>query len=121
MATPHRAGELRDRITLQHQALDGNGDALGAWETRFSRATKILNLRGGEAVQQQRMQGNQPVLLVVRACPETRTVTNSFRAINHRTKQIYGLSAASETQDRAWVEILGVAASGDLFQGELEP
>lgn len=121
MAKSHHAGELRDRITLQHQALDDNGDALGDWATRFSRATKIVNLRGGESVQQQRLQGNQPVVLVVRACPDTRTIDNSFRAINHRTRQIYELSAASETQDRVWVEILGVAKSGDLFQSELEP
>lgn len=120
MATQHRAGELRDRVTVQRRAVDANGDRLGDWEVKFSRATKILNLRGGEGTLQQRIQGNQPVLLVVRADPDTRPIDNSFRAINHRTMQIYDLSAASETQGRAWVEILGVAAAGNLFDGELE-
>lgn len=120
MAMSHWAGELRDRITLQRRATDSNGDALGGWETRFKRATKLLNLRGGEGTLQQRIQGNQPVLLVVRACPDTRAIDNSFRAINHRTRQIYDLSAASETPDRTWVEVLGVAASGNLYDGELE-
>lgn len=121
MAMSHQAGDLRERITLQRRELDENGDPLGDWESRFSRAVKVVNLRGGESVMQQRIQGKQPVLLVVRADPETITLDNSFRAINERTLQIYDLSAAAETTGRDWVEILGSAASGDLFQGELEP
>lgn len=121
MTTSHRAGELLDRITLQRQELDANGDPLGEWESQFARATKVINLRGGEGVQQSRIQGKQPVLLVVRAGAETRAVDNSFRAISHRTRQIYDLSTASETTDRAWVEILGTAESGDTFQGDLDP
>lgn len=120
MATSHQAGELIHRVTLQHRASDANGDPLGDWETVFQRRVKLVNLRGGEGVMQQRIQGNQPVLLVVRACSETRSVDNSFRAINHQSRQIYDLSAATETPDRAWVEILGVAKSGDLHPTILE-
>lgn len=116
----HHAGELRDRITLQRRALDDNNDRLGDWEGALKRWTKVLNLRGGEGVLQARLQGNQPVLLVVRADPETRVVDNSFRAINHRTRQIYDLSAASETPDRTWIEILGVAKAGEVYAGDLE-
>ena len=116
----HHTGQLRDRITLQRRADDENGDPLGGWSSAFWRMVKLLNLRGGEGVLQQRLQGSQPVLLVVRADPETRMIDNSFRAINHRTRQIYDLSAASETQDRTWVEILGVAKSGERYTAELE-
>jgi len=121
MAMTHEVGELRDRITLQRRAVDGNGDRLGDWEAgTLRRWTKVVNLRGGEGVLQARLQGNQPVLLVVRADPETRAIDNSFRAINHRTRQIYDLSAASETTDRTWIEALGVAKSGEVYAGELE-
>lgn len=109
--------ELIHRVTFQRRAADDNGDELGAWVSFCTRAAKLVNLRGSETVMQQRLQGEQPVLLVVRACSSTRLVNNSWRAVNDRSGQIYDLSAATETDDRAWMEILATAKSGELVEG----
>lgn len=117
MAASHRPGELRHRLALQRRASDDNGDPLGAWVTVCTRAAKLVNLRGGEAVMQQRLQGDQPAILIVRACSETRLIDNSWRAVNDCTRQIYDVSAATQTTDQAWMEVLATAKSGDLFEG----
>lgn len=113
MSSPHHAGELREQIAFQRRSNDANGDPLGDWVGVFVRSTKVMNLRGGEAVMQQRIQGKQPAILVVRACPETRALDNSFRAVNERTGQVYELSAASEATDQRWMEVLAVAEFGN--------
>lgn len=117
MATPARgAGALRDRVALQRRSLDANSDPLGPWATVEVRRAEIINLRGGEGVQAQRLQGLQPVVVAVRADTLTRSVDTAWRAVNERTAQVYDITSVTETNDRAWVEILGVAKSGAAAQ-----
>ena len=113
----HNAGELRSRLIFQRRAEGFSGDRTGAWATEFGRRSKLMFLRGGEGVLAQRIEGQQPTVVVVRACPETRAIDNSWRAVDRATRQIYDLSSTTETDDRAWIEILAVAKSGERFDG----
>ena len=112
--------DLTDRVALQRRGLDDNGDQLGPWETVPSDAddqawaAQIIRLKGGEPVMAQRLQGVQPAVIAVRANPVTRQADNSWRAIDKRTGQVHEFTSASETDDRAWIEILTTAKAGEL-------
>lgn len=115
----YSAGKLRDLLIFQQRAEGASGDRTGTWTSEFGRWSQTIILKGGEGVLAQRIQGQQPTLLVVRACPETRQIDNSWRAVDERTRQVFDLSSATETDDRAWIEVLAVAKSGDRFDGPL--
>jgi head-tail adaptor len=123
MAEARSAGSLRSRVMLQQRRLDDNGDRLGDWETVSSGATdhawwaEILALRGGEPVMAQRLQGVQPVIIAVRANPTTRAIDNAYRVIGVPDRQVYDITAATLTMDRAWVEILATGKLGDRLDG----
>lgn len=76
--------ELRERVTFQRQAADGNGDLVGGWVDVVTRAADVVPLKGGEGVQVQRLEGSQPVIIIVRREALTRTIDNSFRAFDAR-------------------------------------
>jgi hypothetical protein len=117
--TKYSAGELRFRLAFQRRVEGDTGDRTGAWITEFRRRAKRVILKGGEGVLAQRIQGDQPTLLVVRACSDTRLIDNSWRAIDEDSRQMFDLSTAAVTDDRTWIEILAVAKSGELFDGEI--
>ena len=104
---------LRESLTFQQRALDDNGDRLGAWGAVVTLAAQITPLTGGQAVMDQRLQGKQPVAIVVRSCAASRGIDNSFRAVNARnTTVVYDVTAAVLSQDRMWVNILAVIHTG---------
>lgn len=72
------------RIYLQRRALDENGERKGAWTTEIDRRCRIKPLIGGEAVQRQRLEGAQPVILYVRADRTTKAIDNAWRAVDAR-------------------------------------
>jgi hypothetical protein len=110
---------LVDRVWLQQRGLDLNGDPLGEWETARSSAddgawsVQIIRLKGGEPVMAQRLQGVQPVIIVVRASSVTRSVDNAWRAVGVLDHQIYEVTNANLDDTRAWVEILATGKAGD--------
>lgn len=115
--TSRTAGSLRDKVALQRRGEDANGDRLGPWETVVDRSAEIINLRGGEPVMAQRLQGEQPVVIAVYACSVTRQIDNSWRAINARTQQVYDIASAPESEDRVWIEMLATAKAGEVSDG----
>ncbi len=118
------ARKLLNRILLQRRTLDGNGDPLGPWGAVPSEAddsawaAQVVWLKGGETVMAQRLQGVQPVVIVLRACTTSRAVDNAWRGVDVRDRQVYEFSGATLTEDRMWVEVLGVAKVGDLAELE---
>lgn len=72
--------ELNHRVTFQRRGPDANGDPLGPWVDIETRWAAIVALKGGEDIRRQRLEGNQPVIIIVRRDPVTRTVDNSWRA-----------------------------------------
>lgn len=76
------AGGMTTQLLLQRRGLDENGDPLGDWETAAQVSAEITWLRGGEAVMQARLQGQQPVVLRVYKTDITRQVTAAWRAVD---------------------------------------
>ena len=110
---------MGDRITLQQRGLDDNGDRLGPWEVVPSEAgdgswaAKIIRLKGGEQVMEQRLQGVQPAVIVLRASTVTLAICSAWRAIDMLSGQVHEITAANKTEDRAWVEVLTTAKAGE--------
>jgi hypothetical protein len=113
-------GKMRERVLFQKRGLDDNNDPLGDWVTVASQApdgawsVEIIRLRGGEAVQAQRLQGLQPVIIGARPCLVTRQLDSAWRAVDARSGQIFEITNANLDETRTWVEVLATAKAGDL-------
>lgn len=78
------AGDLSRRVTFQKRGPDENQDPLGDWVDVYTCAAKVVSVKGGETVQAQRLAGNQPAVIVVRRCGDTRDIDNAYRAVDAR-------------------------------------
>lgn len=113
------AGDLKFRIAFQKkQATEAEGGGVNArWLDQFTRWADIRPLRGGETVQQDRMQGVQPVIIIVRADSQTRQITPSWRAVRAMpdgTERRYGLKTAQDMEgDNAFITFMAVAGDAD--------
>jgi len=100
------AGALRDRITFQKRGNDANGDPLGDWADQFTVWAQLVYLKGSEPVMAQRLQGVQPVVIVVRESANTRLVGTAWRAVDARTGAAFNITSASPAKDRGFIDIL---------------
>lgn len=113
------AGNLRFRVSFQKKTPqdDGGGATLGDWAQQFVRWAAIQPLRGGETVQAERLTGTQPVLIIVRADSETRTITTGWRAVETLpggAVRYYGLKTAEDMlRDGEFLTLLAVAGDPD--------
>jgi len=106
------AGELRERVAFERRedVDDGYGNVNGQWVEQFVTAARIQPLKGGEAVQADRLAGKQPVIIRVRYAEATNAVDTSWRARNTRTGTVYNLrSAANMDEHRRYIDFLAEA------------
>ena len=77
------AGELKFRVRFDMPTsdLDPAGGVLKGWAAQFSRRCAIRPLKGSEPVMAQRLQGVQPLIVVVRRDSQTLAVTPSWRLV----------------------------------------
>lgn len=102
------AGDLRERLRFQRRGVDANGDRLGAWEGVFTCWAQLVWLRGGESVQQQRLEGRQPVAIVIRESSDSRAVDSSWRAVDARDEsRVFSLNSVAPHRERGFLDILG--------------
>lgn len=101
------AGALTERVRFERRAEDANGVRRGAWgaDARTVYA-KVIFPRGGEAVSQARMQGNQPAVFTVRASAAMLAVDNSWRAVHLRTGRVYNLKSSELHPARDFIDLL---------------
>lgn len=103
------AGDLKHRITFQRRANDANGDPLGAWTNQFTVWTKMVWLRGSESAVHQRLEGRQPLALVVRTSSQARQIDTTWRAVNARnTSEKFAITAVSPAKEAGFIDILAV-------------
>lgn len=107
------AGELSERVTFQRKGLDVNGDPLGPWEEPgLTVWAKIVYLRGGETVTEQRLQGVRPCVITVRDSRDLREVTSAWRG-RGATPRIAGvefaLKSAEPSRDVGFIDLLAEA------------
>ena len=115
-------GDLKDRYTFQRRVAGAvvNGlDQVGGWGAAapdaYACSAQTTWLHGSETVQAARLQGDQPVLLTIRACAAARLIDTSWRALDARIAgRVFNITAVTLTPDRAWVEILAVWKKGDV-------
>jgi hypothetical protein len=112
-----RAGHLDRRVIFYQRALDANQSRLGALTAVVTRDARVQPLRGGETVMEQRMQGEQPVIISVRRDAVTRTIDNSFKAEDARDETVtWDVKGATVTEDLVWVDILAVQRVGQPLE-----
>lgn len=112
------ANELTRRVAFYVAGTDADGEAT-APALVVTRDARIQGLKGGEAVQQQRMQGQQPVIITVRRDSLTKTIDNGFEARDARAAAdsppveiVWDVQSAIVTEDLEWVEVLAVQRKG---------
>lgn len=97
------AGDMNDRLRFEARASttdDYGNEGAGEWVARFVRWAMIRPMRGGEEVVASRLQGQQPVRIVVRSDSETRTIMPEWRAVDQRSGAIYAIKAAVDEERR---------------------
>lgn len=111
------AGQLRDRVRFEARSLDENGDRTGAWGAEAADSitvwAQLVTLRGGEGVMDARLQGRQPIVVVVRATPRSRTIDATWRIVDQRTDAVYAISAVNPAPRRDFIEFLAQAEGGN--------
>ena len=108
------AGPLREKIAfdLRVDVQDGYGNKEGGWVEQFSAAGALLALRGGEAVQAARLEGNQPFILTLRYSARAAAVTADWRCRDARTGAVYAVAGEAVPRPRKdYIDILVTAGA----------
>lgn len=103
------AGDLRWRVAFERRVVvvDDYGNERGDFAEQFVVWANIKARLGGEAVVAARLEGKQPVTITVRQSPQTRTITEDWRARDVRADKVYAIrSIADPDGGRQWLEIL---------------
>lgn len=104
-----RAADLRDLVVFEARREDANGDPLGPFEPQFTTWSKLIWLRGSESAVQHRLEGRQPVAIVVRSTHATRRITSAWRAVlTHSPEQEFNITSVSPAKERGFIDILAV-------------
>ena len=102
------AGELRERVRFERrvETTDGYGNTKGQWLPQLTVAARIQPLRGSEAVMASRLQGVQPVLIVIRSSAAARGIAPDWRAVDARTGREYAIRTAQLRETADYVDLL---------------
>ncbi|NTF07182.1 head-tail adaptor protein [Agrobacterium rubi] len=108
MAKPRSAGDLFHSVAFDKRVeqSDGAGNTKGSWQEQFQRRAGYINVRGGEAVMADRLEGQRTQVIFVRACSQSKTITPEWRVRDTRTGVIYNVREVTATIDRLWIDIL---------------
>lgn len=109
------AGDLSHRVVLQKQGAtsDGAGGTTTAFADQFTVWAGYTNPRSGESVMAGRLAGKPTKVVRIRCSSQARQVTTDWRLRDHRTGELFNIREVTETEDRAFVDLLcegGVAA-----------
>ena len=96
------SGDLRDRVRFDRRAQggDGYGNTVEGWDDGFTRWAQIKPLKGGEDVIGARLQGTQPVIIIVRFDPQTSALTTDMRAVDVRNGVTYAITSVADMERR---------------------
>lgn len=93
------------------------GGATETWEEQFTRWAEIIQQRGGEGVQAQRLQGTQPAIIIVRSDSDTRQIDVSWRAVwvkDGEPHRIYALKTCEDMEgERGFITMQAVNGEPD--------
>ena len=110
------AGDLVERVSFQRRqsVSDDYGNEHAAFQPVFERRAMFIMKPGSEAVLAARLEGRQPVTIIVRFDSETRDVTPDWRIVDLRSGKAYAVRAGEDMdRKRQWMSFVcegGVAA-----------
>lgn len=96
-------GLLREKVTFYRRSTtpDGYGNQLGTWSSLVGPVSaRIMPLKGGEQVLQERLSGVNLYQITVRSSAAIRGVTTEDRAVNTRTGEEYNLTSIQNPDER---------------------
>lgn len=103
------AVELRHRIAFdkRQSVSDGFGNEQSTFAEQFIVPGAVQARFGGEEVMAARLQGQQPITIVVRQSTQTRLIKEDWQARDVRSGQVYAIKSIVDPDDkREWLEIL---------------
>jgi hypothetical protein len=107
------AGELRHRVAFDKRqdvnpdAPDDLGNIQSVFVEQFVVSAKVQAKFGGETVIAARLQGQQPVTIIVRQSSKTNLITPDWRARDARDGTEYAIRSIVDPDDSgAWWEII---------------
>ena len=107
MASSPSAGRLVERVAFDARPAedDQHGNIESDFVEQFQRRAGFTFLRGGEAVIAARLEGRQPVVVLVRSDSETRLVDTDWQMRDVRTSKVYAVKSIIPSDDRQWLHI----------------
>lgn len=107
MAKKPSAGDLFERVAFDVRSSDddGHGNYNGEFVEQFQRRAGFTFLRGGETVIAARLEGRQPVVVLVRSDSQTRMIDTDWRMRDVRTSVVYAVKSIIPSDDRLWLSI----------------
>ena len=102
-----RAGDLRDRVTIQRAATadDGFGNTISGWSDLLTVWANIRETPGKEAVAAGRIEASRTATIRVRASSQSRNVTAADRV--HARGQVWNIRSVAAVGDgRELIEFL---------------
>jgi head-tail adaptor len=108
------AGRMLDKVSFQQRKTisdDGFGNERQAWEEQFQRSAEFIMRPGSESALAARLEGRQPVTMIVRYDRNTATIGADWRAVSARPPHtIYAIHTAEDMdRKRQWISILAEA------------
>ena len=102
------AGDLRHRVAFERREKisDGAGNTQGQFVEQFQRRAAFLYAGGGESVMAARLEGRGVLKVRVRACAQTRLVTQDWQMRDARAGVAYAIREVDGVTDRQWVYLV---------------
>lgn len=119
MKPPVRTGDLKFRVRFDRKdsTEDPAGGIVRGWVEHCTRQAAIINQRGGEGVQAQRLQGTQPAIIIVRKDSQTAAIQPSMRAVLLRDGSpmaYYDIKTAADMEgERQFISMQAVIGEPD--------
>lgn len=108
MAKQRSAGDLVFRVAFDKRIESDRGDGVtvGGWQEQFQCRAGLINLRGGEAVLANRLQGKRTQVFFVRTSAASKSVNTDWQVRDVRTGVAFNIREMTTSDDRAWLDIL---------------
>ena len=116
MARKYHAGELDQRIVIEHRLLTTQntlGENTTAWATLLTRWAKAVPIRGREYFAQGEQQQTVDVMFVLRYDSGTAALTSSMRVLWRGTYYALVSPPINVDGQREWLELMTVTGVGD--------
>ena len=84
---------------------DGQGGTVSGWQEEHACRAHFRYLRGGEAVQQARLEGRQPVVVTIRNCVAARALKTDWRMRDRRNVGEFNIRSIIPSDDRQFIEL----------------